>query len=153
MTASSLLLHQADDDTIGYVKSLVDENDLPSRDVTAHPDRFYIGYDGDTRVGVGGVETYGTDGLLRSVVVKQSVRGNGLGTELCAALEATAAADGVERLYLLTTTAAAFFRQRGYVEIERGAAPAAIQQTSEFDDLCPTTATCMKTSLEDGRSG
>lgn len=147
MSDASLTLQRADGDTIGYVETLLDENNLPSRDVAAHPERFYIGYDGDERVGIGGIETYATNGLLRSVVVERSARGNGFGTALCAALETEANADGVERLYLLTTTAASFFRDRGYVEVTRSAAPDAIRQTTEFDELCPTTATCMKKSL------
>jgi len=108
--------------------------------------RFYIGYDGDTRVGVGGVERHGTDGLLRSVVIERSARGTDT-ERRCARLESKVEADGVERLYLLTTTAAEFFGDCGYVETDRTTAPNAIRQTAEFDELCPVTATCMVKSL------
>ncbi|TKX55964.1 GNAT family N-acetyltransferase, partial [Halorubrum sp. SP9] len=53
----------------------------------------------------------------------------------------------VDTLYLLTTNAPGFFTELGYVEIDRSVAPRAIQQTTEFDDLCPSTATCMKKTL------
>lgn len=147
MSEATVTLQPADDTTLSYVETLLAENDLPTRDVQANPDWFYVGYvDGDP-VGVGGIEAYGTDGLLRSVVVERSARGNGFGAALCDALETEARADGVETLYLLTTTVPGFFASRGYVVIERAAAPAAIQGTTEFDDLCPSTATCLKKSL------
>jgi len=73
--------------------------------------------------------------------------GNRYGTALCEALESKVEADGVERLYLLTTTAAEFFGDCGYVETDRTTAPNAIRQTAEFDELCPVTATCMVKSL------
>ncbi|PCR88803.1 arsenic resistance N-acetyltransferase ArsN2 [Natrinema ejinorense] len=143
-----LSLRQADDSTLPYIETLLAKNDLPSQDVRSKPECFYVGYDGDDRIGIGGLEMDGTDALLRSVVVERSARENGLGTALCEALEDTAKADGVETLYLLTTTAAEFFGDRGYTEIDRTAVPPAIQRTTEFDDLCPSTATCLQKRLE-----
>jgi amino-acid N-acetyltransferase len=147
MSEVTFTFQQADDSHLSYIKTLLERNDLPSQDVQSKPNCFYLGYEGATPVGIGGIEVYETEGLLRSVVVEQSVRGDGFGTALCDALEEHASADGVETLYLLTTTAADFFADRGYVEIERTAAPPAVQQTTEFDDLCPTTAICMQKSL------
>lgn len=147
MSGARLTLQRADDSSVSYVETLLEENGLPSRDVRAKPESFYIGYDGVDRVGIGGVESYGTDGLLRSVVIERSARGNGFGTAICEALETKARATGVETLYLLTTTAPAFFADRGYTEIERAGAPVTIQRTTEFDDLCPATAACMKKPL------
>ena len=142
-------LRRADESDLSYVERLLSDAGLPSADVRTSPARFYLGYDGDERVGVGGLEHYGTDGLLRSVVVERSARGNGYGTALCEGLERRARADGVETLYLLTTTAAEFFAERGYEEIERSAAPSEIRETAEFDDLCPASAACLrKSSLE-----
>ncbi|WP_458186751.1 arsenic resistance N-acetyltransferase ArsN2 [Haladaptatus sp. NG-WS-4] len=147
MSRATLTLRRADDSHRSYIRTLLDRNELPSRDVRSKVDCFYVGYDGADAVGIGGVEVYGTDGLLRSVVVERSVRGDGFGTALCDLLEERASADGVETLYLLTTTAADFFAGRGYVEIERSDAPPAIQQTTEFDGLCPASATCLRKSL------
>jgi amino-acid N-acetyltransferase len=145
MSSTTITLQQTAD--LDYVERLLDSNDLPTSDVREKPDSFYVALDGDDYVGIGGLEIYGEDGLLRSVVVEERVRGEGLGTALCDALEREAREQGVDTLYLLTTTAADFFASRGYAEIDRSDPPAAIRDTPEFDDLCPDTATCMKTSL------
>lgn len=147
MSEVALTLEPVGENGLSYVESLLEANDLPEQDVRSKSGCFYVGYDGDDRVGIGGVETYDRNGLLRSVVVEPRVRRNGYGTALCAALEAEARTEGVETVYLLTTTAAEFFANRGYEEIERAAAPTTIRQTTEFDDRCPATATCMKKRL------
>ncbi|MEY7849233.1 arsenic resistance N-acetyltransferase ArsN2 [Natrarchaeobius sp. A-rgal3] len=147
MSDSSLTLHSVDDRTLPSVEALLEANDLPSADVREKPDSFYVARREGDRVGIGGIETRGADGLLRSVVVERPARGNGLGAALCTALEAQARADGVETLYLLTTTASEFFAARGYGVVDRNDAPATIRDTAEFTELCPATATCMRKSL------
>ncbi len=132
---------------LDYVERVLEANDLPVGDVRSKPDCFYVGYDGENRVGIGGLKRYGEEGLLRSLVVQEAWRGEGYGTAICEALERRAHADGVERLWLLTTTAADFFARRGYEEVDRNAAPQSIQNTTEFANLCPASATCLLLSL------
>lgn len=134
-------------DHLSSVERLLAENDLPTDDVRANLDAFYVARQNGERIGVGGIEQYGTDGLLRSVVVEASVQGQGLGAALTDRLERKARTDGIGRLYLLTTTAAEFFAARGYEETERESAPASIRRTTQFDSLCPAAATCLKKSL------
>ena len=148
MDEEMITLQRADDSTLSYVEGLLKNNGLPSKDIRSKRECFYIGYNGADPVGIGGLEIHGTNGLLRSVVIEQAARGHGFGTALCDSLETTASAGGIETLYLLTTTAVNFFAARGYGEIERTDAPARIQQTTEFDELCPTTAICMKKILQ-----
>ena len=147
MSGTTLTVERADEETLPYVETLLEENGLPSSDVRSKPECFYVGYDGDEPVCAGGVEVHGSAGLLRSVVVERSARGEGLGSAVCEHLESEALAEGVETLYLLTTTASGFFDDRGYVEVERSEAPEAIRGTTEFADLCPSTATCMRKRL------
>ena len=147
MSGATITLEAADDGTLAYVESLLEESGLPSADVRSKPGCFYVAYDGDKAVGIGGIERRGAAGLLRSVAVERSARGEGLGTALCEQLEAVARDEDVEVLYLLTTTASGFFVDRGYVEIERREAPVAIRGTTEFADLCPETAVCMRKPL------
>jgi amino-acid N-acetyltransferase len=150
MSDPRITLQDSTTETLDYVESVLDANDLPTADLHRKPESFVIAVDGSERVGIGGVERHGTDGLLRSVVVTEPHRGQGYGTVLCDELERRARASGVKRLYLLTTTAAPFFRGRGYEEIDREAAPARIRETTEFSELCPETATCLQKTLEDG---
>lgn len=168
MTQSRIRLRRADSETISSVVALLEANDLPSGDVRSKADRFYLAslepdgpasapldgdgansvdVDGVDPVGVGGIEIEGRHGLLRSVVVRESARGRGIGTALCDALETRAAAEGVETLFLLTTTAADFFAERGYGHVDRAAVPAEIRGTTQFGELCPATATCLRKSL------
>jgi amino-acid N-acetyltransferase len=90
-----------------------------------------------------GLEVLGEVGLLRSLAVPQEDRGRGVGTQLTHKAEDYARTLGVQALYLLTTTAPDFFARRGYQRIDRAAAPAPLQATTEFQSLCPSTAVCM----------
>jgi amino-acid N-acetyltransferase len=100
-------------------------------------------------VGADGLQAAGPDGLLRSLVVESGARGRGLGAALVGALENRAAARGVVRLYLLTTTAAEFFERLGYEPVARDSVPPGIAATAEFRTLCPASATCLCRSLGD----
>ncbi|SHH44605.1 arsenic resistance N-acetyltransferase ArsN2 [Halobaculum gomorrense] len=147
-------LSEADACDLDRVEALLSANDLPTEDVRTGPGQFYLARDrdderdgGDAVVGVGGVERHGPTGLLRSVAVEESSRGEGYGTALCAALEDRARREGVETLYLLTTTAAGFFGRLGYGAVDRESVPPAIRSTTEFAALCPASATCMRKRL------
>ena len=144
-TGMTLRLEPAGD-ALAYVERLLARNGLPS-DVRTAPAGFYVARDGQRRVGAGGLERCGDAALLRSVVVERSARGEGIGTALCDALEARAAEAGVDRLYLLTTTAADFFAARGYQRVDRADVPATVRETSEFAELCPDAAAAMTKPL------
>ena len=148
MTTNPYTVERLEAKDLPGLEALLAENDLPSRDVRGGPSRFYGIFSGGELTGAGGLEIYGSVGLLRSVVVEESSRGQGLGTLLCDALEDRARAAGVETLYLLTTSASGFFDQRGYSEIDRSATPSSIRQTTEFSDLCPTSALCMQKHIQ-----
>ncbi|WP_458208001.1 arsenic resistance N-acetyltransferase ArsN2 [Haladaptatus sp. NG-SE-30] len=147
MTVPSVTIQKADGENIDRVEAMLEANDLPYQDVRTKPEKFFIAYSDTKCIGSGGVEIYGSNGLLRSVVITASNRGRGFGTALCDALEDYARTNGVVQLYLLTVTAAAFFRQRGYEEVVRENVPSSIKQTTEFTDLCPDSATCMRKNL------
>lgn len=129
------------------VAEYLERADLPTADLADSPGTFYAARAGDDLVAVGGVEAHGTDGLLRSLVVVPERRGEGYGAATCAALEDAAHDAGVETLYLLTTTAAAFFAAQGYEEFDRASAPERIRATAEFAEVCPASATAMRRSL------
>lgn len=147
MSTPSVTIRTADEANIGRVEALLEANGLPYLDVREQSECFFTAYSDAEFVGVGGVERYGSNGLLRSIVITESNRGEGYGEALCDELEDYARTCGVERLYLLTTTAAPFFDQCGYEKTVRENAPASIRQTTEFTDACPNSATCMRKTL------
>lgn len=147
MTDSSITVRRADGEDIARVEALLEANDLPYRDVRAKPECFFVASSDAEVIGVGGVEIYGSNGLLRSIVIEESSRGRGYGTAVRETLEEHARTNGVTTLYLLTTTASAFFRRSEYERVDRANVPSSIQRTTEFTDLCPTSATCLKKEL------
>lgn len=147
MTEPTVALRPADPDDLARIEALLAANDLPDEDVRSGSATFYLASVDGGVVGAGGLEVHGTHGLLRSVVVETDARGRGLGTALVDELEAIAAESGVDSLYLLTTTAEGFFRRRGYEVLDREEAPSGIRRTTEFRDLCPTSATCMRKEI------
>ena len=131
------------------VESLLEAAGLPSVDLTdAHLEHFFYAGEPQSPVGLVGLELHGEVALLRSLAVAPNARTVGLGSALVAHAEAYARSRAVRAVYLLTTTAEAFFAKRGYARIGRESAPAAIRATREFGDLCPSSSACMFKSLE-----
>jgi amino-acid N-acetyltransferase len=147
MSNSLVTIEKADSGDLDRVEALLEAHDLPYQDVRTKSNCFFIAYSDTEFIGVGGVEIYGSNGLLRSVVIAESNRGQSYGTALCDALEAYARTNEVSSLHLLTTSAVAFFRQCGYEVIVRENVPSSIQRTTEFTELCPNSAICLKKRL------
>ena len=117
---------------------------LPNADLSeAKLEHFFACGSESAPGGVVGVELYGDVALLRSLAVRQSSREKGCGKRLVQEAEQYARRSGVKRLYLLTTTAEAFFASLGYAKVERAAVPQAIKGTTEFSTLCSSSATVM----------
>jgi amino-acid N-acetyltransferase len=129
---------------LSAIRRLLDAEHLSSEDVDESAlEHFLVCRDEIGVAGVVGLEKYGDVALLRSLVVTEKYLGRGLGKRLVAAADVLAAETGVRRMYLLTTTAEAFFDYLGFRRISREAAPQAIQSTREFSCLCPATAAVM----------
>ena len=123
------------------ILSLLSEYSLPVSDIsTENPPQFFGFRSEGKLVGLVGLELYAPYALLRSLVVTPAFRSTGLGRKLVAHAEAQAAARGIQKLFLLTSTAEQFFLDRGYVPASRTDAPPAIQRTSQFAGLCPSSA-------------
>jgi amino-acid N-acetyltransferase len=129
---------------LSAVKQLLSESGLPIEDITAqHLQHFFGCGSGPGFEGVVGLELFGEVALLRSLAVASSRRGTGVGSGLVAHAERHAREQGVQSLYLLTTTAEQFFLRRGYARIPRDEAPTAIETTSEFSGICPVSSAFM----------
>ncbi len=147
-------------DDLPLIRQLLQDCELPYEDLTAeHLPHFLVMRIGSLLpesdlnrsktqlLGVVGLEPCGRNGLLRSLAVAPAYRGQNLGEVLVGELEVKARHAGIGRLYVLTTTAANRFRQWGYEVADRASAPAQIQQTTEFQSLCPASAVCLSKPL------
>ena len=130
------------DPDIARVTQLLLENDLPAEDLQDNHalQLFACGSGVDAVIGI---EAYPSVGLLRSLAVRSTRRKRGIARALIEHVEAYAATRRIGELYLLTTTAEAFFLRLGYQPVARTSAPPAIRDTREFSDLCPTDSAFM----------
>lgn len=117
---------------------------LPTEDLTEqHCEHFYyLGPHSEPEALVG-LELFGDVALLRSLVVSAFRRGTGTGSALLELAESEARRAGVNRLFLLTTTAEPFFTHRGFRRAAREDAPPAIRETREFAGICPASSAFM----------
>ena len=145
--SSQVELRAAERDDREYIERVLSRNGLPVADISEKLSSLYVCETKTKLVGVGGIELHDDAGLLRSVAVEESARGNGYGTIISNKVLARTRAAGVSTAYLLTTTADEFFADLGFEEIPRETVPPSIQTTTEFSDLCPETAVCMKRGL------
>jgi amino-acid N-acetyltransferase len=120
---------------------------LPCDDISEPGRRFYRFEVRGQWVAFGGLEGAAPDMLLRSMVVREAQRGEGLGRAVLLALEQYASAQGALRLHLLTQGAAGFFAVNGYERFDRQMAPTAIRQTEQFKNLCPASASYLRKTL------
>lgn len=123
---------------------------LPGAGLADHLASALVARDGDRIVGSAALELYGASALLRSVAVEAGRRGQGLGRQLTQAALALAHGRGVQRVYLLTETAADFFAGLGFAPLDRQAVDPAVQQSIEFRGACPASAVCMVLALDTG---
>jgi len=130
------------------VLGLLRDAALPTVEVERWLPHFVVAERGGRAVGAAGLEVHGGDGILRSVVVAPEARGHGLGGRLTDAVIAAAREAGLHRLYLLTTTAEAYFPRRGFRPIDRGDVSADAMQSVEFREACPASAAVLVLDLE-----
>lgn len=90
------------------VLTLLQAAGLPVAGVVPTLPDFYVAEVDGRVVGTGGLEVYGPDALLRSVVVEKVARNSGLGVALVERILDDARERDLRAVYLLTTTADAY---------------------------------------------
>jgi len=127
------------------VHQLLEEASLPTEGLE---EQFGPGYavalEGDRIVGAAGIERYGRSGLLRSVVTAPEARGRGIAEALTRNRLDWAATEGLDTVYLLTTTAPGYFPRLGFEPMDRTEVPAEVQASREFSRICPASAVAMR---------
>src|SRR5262245_11552578 len=117
---------------------------LPTVGVAEALAGFFVARNGDEIVGMVGIEACcDRYALLRSTAVADEWKGRGLGRKLVERAIAEAEANGIEALYLLTTTAEHYFPSFGFARVDREDVPSEVKATEEFTSACPASATVM----------
>ncbi|NNF17405.1 MAG: GNAT family N-acetyltransferase [Gammaproteobacteria bacterium] len=129
--------------------ALLQSAGLPFDDLESLGKASFLGlWEGADLVGAVGLEHFGDSGLLRSLVVAESLRQHQHGSRLLQAMERHARNSGITALYLLTTDARGYFSKAGYRAVARANAPTAIRSTQQFARLCPNDAEFMHKPLD-----
>jgi len=142
------LLRRANEGDLTYVLALLEAAGLPTEGVGEHFGSFVVAESGPKVVGAAGLELYGANVLLRSVVVAPETQGTGLGSRLTRRALEEARRHGARAVYLLTTTAEGFFPCFGFLRVGRDVVPFGVQDSLEFRGACPSSAVVMRVALE-----
>lgn len=144
---NQVTIRAAKPEELDTVVKLLHATGLPDDGLAAHIENVLVAENTPEIVGSAGLELYGNLALLRSIAVRPSMQGCGLGQRLTRAALDTARQHGVERVFLLTDTAREFFSRFGFETISRDNVPSAVKQSVEFISACPETALVMVAKL------
>lgn len=121
------------------VARLLEEAGLPRDGLEATADLWVATLQGRV-VGAVGFERHGRLGLLRSLVVAPACRGQGIGARLLERGVRSMRGAGLTDAYGLTTTIPDLLARKGWTELPRGDAPAALAASAELQGACPASA-------------
>jgi N-acetylglutamate synthase-like GNAT family acetyltransferase len=154
MDLQGLTIRTVTEQDLGAVERLLERVELPREGLG---DQWGAGFavaveDGDI-VGAAGIERYGRFGLLRSVVTDPRRRGRGIAEALVRNRLAWAGTEGLDGVYLLTTTAGDYFPRLGFERLARDEVPVEIRESKEFATVCPGSAVAMRIGIGDESAG
>src|SRR5688500_7067024 len=108
--SNELVVQAAEDEDLEVVRRLLEMCALPDAGVgNQWPNAYVVVKEHHQVVASAGLESYGGEGLLRSLAVAPHLRGIGWGARLLHDRLDAAKQLGMRRMFLLTTTAAEFF--------------------------------------------
>jgi amino-acid N-acetyltransferase len=132
------------------VAALLDESGLQAQGVEHRIDRTIVSSDspaGQELDATASLQREDGFGVLRSVAVRKSLQGKGLGMLAVAAAVAEARVEGIRHVSLFTETAAGFFERLGFRKAEREALPEPVRTSTHASDECAESATAMVRDL------
>ena len=114
------------------VVALLEAAGLPTAGVAAKfPSAYAVVRAGTELVAAAGLESYGSVGLLRSVVVAEEWRGRGLGASPGGRLRPVVH----------------YFRRLHFHDAARSQVPVELRAAPEFASICPVSAVCLKRDI------
>ena len=127
------------------IKFLLESNKLPTIGIEKCVNNFILSLNKDgSCAGVAGLEVYGESGLLRSVTVNDHFRGLGYGRALVETILRNARVKRIRTIYLLTDTAAVYFKSLGFEVVDRRDIDDAVRASPEFTECCETAIAMRK---------
>ena len=140
-----MAIRPARDEDAEAVAELLAQCGLPGAGLREQfPGGYAVAEAGGCVAGSAGVEVYSDAGLLRSVAIAPELRGAGAGRALVEDRLRWAAGRGLREVYLLTTTATAYFPRFGFETADRSSAPTEVAASREFAGACPASAVLMR---------
>ncbi len=130
---------------LASARSLLAEADLTTQGL--EDAKLWCVREAGRAAGVAGLESWGSQGLLRSVVVEKGHRGEGMGKSLVERVSKEAKTKGLSELYLITETAPNFFEKLGFEPVERRKVKGKVLNSIEFRGACAETAPVMRLQL------
>src|SRR3954463_2205808 len=105
MLKHEVTIRAAKPNELPAIVELLKATGLPDQGLAEHIGNVLVAEDGQEIVGSAGLEVYGAFALLRSVSVRPTMQGYGLGQRLIRGALELARKQGVEQVFLLTETA------------------------------------------------
>jgi N-acetylglutamate synthase-like GNAT family acetyltransferase len=127
--------------------NLLDKLHLPISDVSLEDTYFLKAMVGGKLVGTAGIQVAGNVSLLRSMAVDPSAQSQGIGKHLLNQAVVYAQTQHVKEIYLITTTAEKYFKNKGFRVINRAETPESIKNTTQFSKTCAASAIVMRKKL------
>lgn len=137
-------IRSAETRDVQAIERLLRSNALPEAGVAERLGTTLVALDDGSVVGTAAVELFADGALLRSVAVTPDRRSTGVGSILVRRALDLAAAHGVDDVFLLTTTADAYFPRFGFQRVGREAVPVGVRSSEEFTSSCPASAIVMR---------
>ena len=136
-------IRSANASDLASIEALLQTNGLPAAGVAEHLANFAVAEEYPDVVACGGIEYHGEFALIRSIAVAEHVRGSGLGRAILSHLLSECRTHMVRSVTLLTTTAESYFANNGFVRVSRNEVPRPLLASSQFQGVCPASATAM----------
>ena len=140
-------IHSISHYEIDSVKELLHLSGLPVSDLDEAPIHIFGVKENNKLVAAGALEIYGINAVLRSLAVHQTHQNLGYGKQMVRFLENKAIEKGIKNLFLLTSTAADFFKKLAYLPQQRDLCPPDILSSAQFREICPLSASCFSKKL------
>jgi N-acetylglutamate synthase-like GNAT family acetyltransferase len=147
VTTHDLRLTQGSPEHWPAVRALLQSVGLPQEGVEENIRSFLLAWRGSELIATVGAEIHGDVALVRSLAVRPALQRRGLGRALVVQALEEARKRGIRAVYLLTSTAAGFFARLGFRQIPRSQAPAAMLASTQFQGVCPDSASLMTMEL------